>query len=105
MDCKITGVTPVILNQSLPVGLAATLILISSIIAADTGAFVGGKVSPLSSVDLLTRNNICLPNSYHVFALCVDAWTYTLIICKSKENLGGCVGRIELISPYHHSPE
>lgn len=37
-------VTPLLFRGELSVGLAATLISVSSIIAADTGAFLGGKV-------------------------------------------------------------
>ncbi|MCO5570701.1 hypothetical protein L7F22_024428 [Adiantum nelumboides] len=46
-------VMPLFLKQKLTVGLVATLISVSSIIAADTGAFLGGKYlgrTPLSTV-------------------------------------------------------
>lgn len=46
-------VTPLIFGGQLTVGLVATLISVSSIIAADTGAFLGGRVlgrTPLSNV-------------------------------------------------------
>lgn len=46
-------VTPLLFRGELSVGLAATLISVSSIIAADTGAFLGGKYlgrTPLSNV-------------------------------------------------------
>eukprot|EP00250_Pteridium_aquilinum_P009896 c19010_g1_i1 orf=548-1936(-) len=46
-------VTPLLFRSELSVGLVATLISVSSIIAADTGAFLGGKYlgrTPLSNV-------------------------------------------------------
>lgn len=48
-----TKITPVFFGHQPTVGLVATLISVSSIIAADTGAFLGGKVfgrTPLSIV-------------------------------------------------------
>lgn len=48
-----TKVTPLLFKRELTVGLVATLISVSSIIAADTGAFLGGKYlgrTPLTNV-------------------------------------------------------